>query len=579
MGNDYSEHMDAQTAQNLHAARTYKGIPPESQIGYTGTLGQLLVDRAVIYGDKTYLIYYDEQGKRSELSYNVFRAEAHRMARYMVEGLGLQAGDRIAVVAHNHSDTVLLYFAAWSVGLTVVPVNVGEDDERVVFITNNAESKVMFVRPDYVARMARLRSKFTHIRDMVQVGGEHNEEGVDRHLQNEAAAYPAEFVTPTAFDNTQESLIVYTSGTTGAPKGVLLNHYNLIVDAHGITKWHQFDENQRTMCVLPIHHVNGIVVTLMTPMVMGGSTVLNRAFSPRHFWERIAAEKVQVASLVPTLLAFLLDAEHSNQTFKEYDLSAFRHLICGAGPLTVGLAQEFEETFGVRIIHGYGLSETTCYSCFLPVDQSDEEHRHWMQDYGYPAIGVPIEPNEMAIHDLGGNPLPPGAEYKGEIVIRGHNVMQGYFRRPDANQSTFAYQWFRSGDEGFYVEDEQGRPIFFITGRIKELIIRGGVNYSPFEIDEILMNIPGVKAGLAVGFTNKYYGEEVGAYIIPEEGSSVTEEEILAYVRDRLPFSKRPKVVVFGTEVPVTSTGKYQRLKLAPLFAPYEDAQFREKGS
>jgi acyl-CoA synthetase (AMP-forming)/AMP-acid ligase II len=577
MGNDYSDHMDAQTAHNLHAARTYKGIPPENQIGYTGTLGQLLVDRAATYGDKTYLIYYDEQGNRSELSYNTFRAEAHRMARYIVEGLGLQAGDRIASVAHNHAETVMLYFAAWSVGLTVVPVNVGEDDERVVFITNNAESKVMFVRPDYVARMERLRPKFSHIRAMVQVGGDTIEAGIDHHLQQEAAAYPAEFVPPTPFDNTQESLIVYTSGTTGAPKGVLLNHYNLIVDARGIMQWHGLDDSQRTMCVLPIHHVNGIVVTLITPMVMGGSTVLNRAFSPRHFWERIAAEHVQVASLVPTLLAFLLDAEQSNRTFKDYDLSAFRHLICGAGPLTVALAQEFEETFGVRIIHGYGLSESTCYSCFLPVDHSDEEHRQWMQDYGYPAIGIPIEPNEMAIHDLGGNPIPPGVEHKGEIVIRGHNIMQGYFRRPDANQSTFAFQWFRSGDEGFYIEDEQGRPVFFITGRIKELIIRGGVNYSPFEIDEILMNMPGVKAGLAVGFANKYYGEEVGAYIVPEEGSTVTEAEVLEYVQARLPFSKRPKVVVFGSEVPVTSTGKYQRLKLAPLFTQYEETQFREK--
>jgi long-chain acyl-CoA synthetase len=436
---------------------------------------------------------------------------------------------------------------------------------------------VMFVRPDYVARMERLRPKFSHIRAMVQVGGDTIEAGIDHHLQQEAAAYPAEFVPPTPFDNTQESLIVYTSGTTGAPKGVLLNHYNLIVDARGIMQWHGLDDSQRTMCVLPIHHVNGIVVTLITPMVMGGSTVLNRAFSPRHFWERIAAEQVQVASLVPTLLAFLLDAEQSNRTFKDYDLSAFRHLICGAGPLTVALAQEFEETFEVRIIHGYGLSESTCYSCFLPVDHSDEEHRQWMQDYGYPAIGIPIEPNEMAIHDLGGNPIPPGVEHKGEIVIRGHNIMQGYFRRPDANQSTFAFQWFRSGDEGFYMEDEQGRPVFFITGRIKELIIRGGVNYSPFEIDEILMNMPGVKAGLAVGFANKYYGEEVGAYIVPEEGSTVTEAEVLEYVQARLPFSKRPKVVVFGSEVPVTSTGKYQRLKLAPLFTQYEETQFREK--
>ncbi len=232
------------------------------------------------------------------------------------------------------------------------------------------------------------------------------------------------------FPPSQEALIVYTSGTTGAPKGVLLSHYNLLVDAQGIASWHGLDASQRLMCVLPIHHVNGTLVTLIMPMLIGGSTVLNRAFSPRWFWGRVQEEGVQVISVVPTLLAFLLAWEQQHNDFKSYDLSRFRHFICGAGPLTVQLGQAFEETFHLRIMHGYGLSETTCYSCFLPIDLSESEHAHWMRDFGYPSIGVPIEPNEMAIHDAEGHPLPAGPEHKGEIVVRGHNVMQGYFRRP-----------------------------------------------------------------------------------------------------------------------------------------------------
>ncbi len=155
--------------------------------------------------------------------------------------------------------------------------------------------------------------------------------------------------------------------------------------------------------------------------------------------------------------------------------------------------------------------------------------------------------------------------------------MVGYFQRPDANADTFRHGWFRSGDEGFVQRDGAGRPFFFISGRIKELINRGGVKYSPFEIEEVLLEIPGVKVGLAVAFPNTWYGEEVGAYIVPEEDATVDEEMVLAHCRRRMPFAKCPKVVVFGTDVPVTTTGKYQRLRLQELFGAWTDTQFRQE--
>jgi long-chain acyl-CoA synthetase len=258
------------------------------------------------------------------------------------------------------------------------------------------------------------------------------------------------------------------------------------------------------------------------------------------------------------------------------DLRHFRHIICGAGTLSMALARSFEERFTIPILHGYGLSETTCYSCHLPIGLSWDEHRHWMLDYGYPSIGCPIEPNEMAIFSADGSGLQLGAGERGEICIRGHNVMKGYFKRPDANVETFKFGWLRSGDEGFYEEDEHGRRFFFITGRIKELINRGGVKFSPFDIEEVLLEIPGVKVGLAVAFKNDYYGEEVGAYVVSEEGSAPDAETILRHCRARMTFEKSPKVVVFGTEIPVTTTGKYQRLRLQELFAEWEHTQFKK---
>ena len=332
-----------------------------------------------------------------------------------------------------------------------------------------------------------------------------------------------------------------------------------------------FNESDRAMNVLPLHHVNGIVVTLITPLIFGGSIVINRKFSASTFWRTVADEKCTWVSVVPTILAFLLE---KRDDLRQYDLSRFKRILCGAGPLTVELASRFYQTFGLRIMHGYGLSETTCYSSFLPSEQTAEEYDYWMHACGFPSIGCPLYVNEMQIHDGNGNALPP--DTRGEIVIRGANVMHGYYERPDANLEAFAHGWFRSGDEGFYRVGKDEQKYFFITGRLKEIIIRGGVNLSPFDVDEVLNAIPGIRAAMAVGFENAIYGEEVGAYVQLEDDAALEEAVILAACRKKLPFAKSPKVVVFGDTFPVTSTGKYQRNKLRPLFAAWKDTQFRE---
>jgi acyl-CoA synthetase (AMP-forming)/AMP-acid ligase II len=233
--------------------------------------------------------------------------------------------------------------------------------------------------------------------------------------------------------------------------------------------------------------------------------------------------------------------------------------------------------FGLRIVHGYGLSETTCYSCYIPVDLEQAKHKKWQNEFGFPSIGIEIEPNEMDIQNDKGESLPEGE--RGEIVIRGHNVMKYYDSNPDANAKTFEFGWFRSGDEGFYKTDEQGRKYFFITGRIKELIIRGGVNIAPLEIDEVIMSIPEVKSGISVGFDNDWYGEEVGALVLLKDNVSATEdlkEQIISMCRQKLPFYKTPKVIVFSDSIPVTSTGKYQRNKVKHLFEEFKTIQFKE---
>ncbi len=582
--------LDSLTLANIHSAQTAFGIPPQHKRIPYRSIRHLLSLHATATPHKVFLIHYDTDGKREEYTYAEFNALVHQTAGFLYDDLGVRRGDRVATIAYNHADTVILYFACWLIGAAVAPQNVAEDDRRIAFILRNSEAVVCFARDETLERAERIINETDeglgapNIRQIVTMGDRPSEGYL--HFNHEIASRPDTFTStderPTLDD---EALLVYTSGTTGAPKGVVLTQYNLLIDAFGISQWQAITGNQRLMCVLPIHHVNGIVVTLITPLYVGGSTVLNRAYTSQHFWERIAREKVHVVSVVPTLLQFCLDFAAQQEArgasmwgdgIQRHDLRHFRHLICGAGTLAIGLARGFEEKFALPILHGYGLSETTCYSCHLPIEISWDEHRRWMYDYGYPSIGCPIQPNEMAIFSADGSGQQLGASERGEICIRGHNVMKGYFKRPDANAETFRFGWFRSGDEGFYEVDEQGRQFFFITGRIKELINRGGVKFSPFDIEEVLLEIPGVKVGLAVAFRNDYYGEEVGAYVVPDEGAAPDADAILRHCRQRLTFEKAPKVVVFGTEIPVTTTGKYQRLRLQELFTEWEHAQFRK---
>lgn len=545
------------TQKLIHQAQTVRGIPPEEYALPFSSLHALLEKRAVEQANSAFLIYYDEDNRRTEFSYATFIANV-RATAVLMRSLGIQEGSRIATAAHNHPDTITQYFAAWMLGACVIPLNMSEDDGRLQYILSNSGATTIFCRNEYINRIQALSPA------NVRIVQEHEWQ----HLQHSSH----QTVTQTLNHLDLEALIVYTSGTTGNPKGVVLTQRNIIADSDAIMRFHSLTPGTRLMCVLPVHHVNGTIVTHTTPMLAGASVVLNRKFQTEYFFERVHREKVHIVSVVPTLLAFLLEA---NAETLGVEKEQFRYFICGAGPLTCELAKNFENRFGMRILHGYGLSETTCYSCYLPTDLSAEAHKHWMFDYGFPSIGIPLDVNDMAIHDEHGNPLEEMR--RGEIVIRGTNVMREYYNNDSANATTFEFGWFRSGDEGFFKKDETGRPFFFITGRLKELIIRGGVNLAPLEIDEVLASAPNVKAAISVGFENDFYGEEVGALVISNGAEDeASKQSILEYCQKNLPFSKAPKVVVFTKELPVTTTGKYQRNKVKHLFAEWKGVQFRK---
>ena len=520
-----------------------------------------------------YLTYYDNTLGVRTYSYGEFGEVVNRTVTFLREHLGIQRGDRIAILLFNHDYTVAIYFAAWVLGAVVVPIDINESEQRRLYILEHSKACAAICWKTEYEAVRDIRNQLPHLRHLVSLGD------VSSPL-TEILGHPRPALSErhVFLDHTtlhDDALIVYTSGTTGPPKGVVLTVENLLVDAHGIAGWHGLGKGHCLMCVLPIHHVNGIVVTLVTPMYGKGATVLNRRFHQSVFWSRIQDEGVTCVSVVPTILEFLLEGAADLSTYR---LDRLRGLICGAGPLLKDTVSRFEQQFRVPIRHGYGLSETTCYSSFLPIDLSEQEHRHWLTDFDYPSIGLPIPYNDMAILNQQGQPLQEME--KGEICLRGQTVCSGYLRRPDANDESFQWGWFRSGDEGFFVRDTADRPFFFISGRLKELIIRGGVNISPLEIDEVLRSHPSVKFCMAISFENRFYGEEIAGYVVLKENMpKPSEDEMVQWCRKELPFAKCPKVIVFGKEIPYTATGKPKRLELkaqlSRTLAQYHDVQFK----
>lgn len=592
--------------QKIYNAHFVRGISPDEYKVIYNNIFELLEYRAHLHESGIYISFYPDEGDKTELSYRAFYNKVMRTANLLKQnGIGVE--DRIATVSHNHVNIVIQYFAAWVIGATVVPINVSEEPGQIKYILSSSETKLAFVHNDYLEKILSVKNELPELNKIIihslsdnsvpsvsppgrgrlsegDVRKKSDFEVFEESINNQSVNFePDENI-----NRETEALIVYTSGTTGLPKGVVLTQYNLMADADGISKSHKMEKGHKMMCVLPIHHVNGTIVTLITPMYYGGSVVLNQKFHTHKFFQRLANESVQVVSVVPTLLQFLCHDFETGEdkdfyyVYEEQLASAFRHIICGAGPLTCELALKFEKMFGMKIMHGYGLSETTCYSCFLPVDIPADEHTAWLDKFGFPSIGIEIEPNEMDIQNDKGESVKEGE--RGEIVIRGHNVMKYYNGNPEANAKTFEFGWFRSGDEGFYKLDKPGRKYYFITGRIKELIIRGGVNIAPLEIDEVLMSLPEVKTGIAVGFDNDWYGEEVGALVVLRDISALSGERevteagikqaIISQCGKKLPFYKTPKVVVFSDSIPVTSTGKYQRNKVKHLFSEWKAVQF-----
>jgi long-chain acyl-CoA synthetase len=361
--------------------------------------------------------------------------------------------------------------------------------------------------------------------------------------------FSAENHLQVALEKSDESIIIYTSGTTGKPKGCLLTHENLIANARQITDWLKFNEQDRLLTVMPLFHMNAVSVTTMTALYAGGSTVVSPKFSASRFWQIVSDYEITSFGSVATMLSMLLQ-KYPNGFPENVKTEQLRFAMCGSAPVPAEILRKFEETFDCLVIEGYGLSESTCRSTFNPPDKSRKPG----------SCGKPIG-NEMKVFDENDCEVTNGE--LGEIVLRGENVFKGYFQNETATQKAFQNGWFHTGDIGY--QDAEG--FFYIVDRKSDMIIRGGENIYPREIDEVLFAHPAIQSAAVIGVPDELYGEEVAAFVVLKDTETTSEQDLIEFCRRQLADFKCPKTIRFVADIPKGPTGKLLKRELSRIYA------------
>ncbi len=338
-------------------------------------------------------------------------------------------------------------------------------------------------------------------------------------------------------------MLIYSGGTTGIAKGIMLSHFNLVANAHQVAAWGSIDESDRLLAVLPFFHGFGMSVLMNAPMLVGGEIVVLPRFKAKEVAKAIEKHKPTFFIGVPTMFVALSNLPDIGR----YDFSSLKGIFVGAAPLTQAIKDDFEAKTGGRMIEGYGLTEAVTAIMANP----------YRGVHKLASIGIPfpdVDAKIVSIDD--GEDLPAGE--LGEILIKSPTVMLGYYHLPTETAEALREGWLYTGDIGYMDED----GYFYITDRKKELIIVGGFNVFPREIDELIYQHPKVREGICVGLPDPYKGERIKVYIVLKEGETATEEELIAYFRENLVDYKVPSEIEFRTELPKSAIGKILRRAL-----------------
>jgi long-chain acyl-CoA synthetase len=474
------------------------------------------------------------------------REQAERSFRFAnaLRGLGVAPGDRVVVMLPNCPEVTQCYGAVLRVGGIVVPVLFLLATEELRLILSDSEAKAVVTSPEFAQKAFDARAGLEREPPLIVVG-EPIPEGALAYVALCDAERPEAPLADRAPGDA--ALFMYTSGTTGRPKGVMLSHGNMEHQAWAGDQIRDYDARRMTLAALPLAHAAGLVGWVLG-LKVGSRGVLMKWFDPELFCRSVQEHAVAGTALVPTMAAFLLN----HPAIDRYDLSSLEQVAFGAAPAPIELVKAFEEKVGCRVRMVYGLTEA---APILTAERMADE-RHWG------SCGKAIPGVEMAILDPDTD-RPLAAGEVGEICARGPNVMLGYHNMPEDTARTLRGGWLHTGDLGHMDED----GCVFVVDRLKDMIIRGGFNIYPRDVEEVLYAHPAVAEASVVGIPDPMYGEEVEAFVVCSIGADATEDELLAFCRERLAKYKAPKRVMFLPQLPKNQVGKVLKRELRELAA------------
>ena len=526
----------------------------------TYNLATLLEESAQKYPERTAVVLPRPDGEATRLSYAEVDAFANMVANLLVSR-GIRPGDKVALTCPNLPYFTVVYFGILKAGATVVPLNVLLKGREVAYHLGDSDAKAYFCfegTPELPMGEAG-HTGFSQVDGCehffvitADLASPSPIDGVETMAQA-MGGQPATFES-VATDEDDTAVILYTSGTTGQPKGAELRHRNmrdnalLGVELFGASA----DRPDTFLCVLPLFHSFGQTVCQNGAFAFGGTVVMLPRFEAHAALHLMLREGITFFAGVPTMYWGLLGALSDEHDIDVSELAAnLRVAVAGGAALPVEVHREFEKRFGVTILEGYGLSETSPVASF--------------SRYGEPvrvgSIGTPVPGVEMKLID----PASPewaeveGGDAIGEIAIKGHNVMKGYYDRPEATAEVIHDGWFRSGD--LAKRDQDGW--YYIVDRSKDMIIRGGYNVYPREVEEVLMTHPDVSLAAVIGVPDESHGEEIKAVVIRNPGATLTEDELVAWGKEQMAGYKYPRIVQFVDALPMTSTGKILKRELS----------------
>ncbi|MEO7854137.1 MAG: AMP-binding protein [Rubrivivax sp.] len=502
-----------------------------------GTVHALIEHQAAERPDAVYALSTD--GAQT-ISFGQLAQDCRAVASWL-GAQGSMPGEVVSVVLPNGLQTLRVLLGAMHGGWCVNPVNLLAQPEQLHYVLEHSDCRVVVVNAE---REAMVRQMLDRIDRRVAVLVTEADAGaIPSHPATQAPAQ-TQALSPETL-----ALLMYTSGTTGRPKGVMLTHANLAANAQAISREHGLQAHDRVLAVLPLYHINAFAVVMLSPLAHGGSLAMTPKFSAARFWAQAQEHGCSWLNVVPTMVSYLLEGDDPRAGLAKQ----IRFCRSASAALPPEHLRTFERRFGIGIVETMGLTETAAPAFSNPMDPAQRK---------LGAVGR-ASGCEARVVDAQLQPVPDGET--GEIVIRGPNVMKGYYKNDEATRASFtADGWLRSGDLGHRDRDE----FFFVTGRIKELIIKGGENIAPREIDEVLLRHPAVLEAAAVGVPDKHYGQEILACVVLRDSAACTEAELHVFCEQHLGRYKTPKFVRFVNELPRGPSGKVQRLKLLDTTAP-----------